>query len=116
MAILGTLFSWMIGELVFDGKNDPLPFDVAYKITTPNGTIGCLTQSDFKEIAAASANKNFALMKKMTDLGLCDYFAQGTEIFLQKNICSAASKDDEIFVAMMKKSKQKFYMTCSVIR
>jgi len=115
-SILGILFSWMIGELVFDGKNNPLPFDESNQIKTSGGTIACLTQDDFKEIAKASANKNHDAMKKMMDLGLCNYFAQGTEILLQKNVCSAASKNDEIFVGMMKDSKQKFYMTCSVIR
>jgi len=114
--LCGVFLCWLIGKFVFSDKDDSLLSESSYQIKASPGTIACVTQHDFEEIAKASANKNFDAMKKMMDLGLCVYFAQGTEIILQKNVCSAASKDSEIFIGMMKNSKRKFYMTCSVIR
>ncbi len=106
--------AWLVKTLDLFNSEDNKRFVVLRKIVAPSA-ISCLTEESLQQISRNLVDSDLMGVNRMVGLGLCSYLAQGTEIFIKKESC-ASGKAGEIFVGLVGVKKEKFYMSCLVIR
>jgi len=91
--------------------------NVTFKVTAPNGVIGCLSKEKYHEAANFYEKNNVAAVKKMIADEICFFFENGTELEALEGTCDKDADDNDLFPFLpLKFAVLQPFLPCFAVR
>ncbi len=108
--------SLLVTSFVFIGCNSfAADNEATYKITSQNGTIGCIQKEDFQKVIEYAVAKKPDPVQGMIQSGECFLLEKGVVLKGAPNICGG-KPDQEIIALKTTRMPQPLFIPCATIR